>query len=166
MGLTVTLVLTLSNLLISLLRHLIPARVRIPCLMVIIASCTTIADYMLRAYRIDVYQRLGVFIPLIAVSCFLLYRGEALAYRSKPSLAIADGLGYGLGFMGALAILGTVREIFGAGTFLDTAVLPPEFPVSAVMLQPPGAFITLGLLIGFVNLLSRVSMLVKSRRGT
>jgi len=161
MGVAVTFVLTGSNLLISLIRGVIPARVRIPCFIVIIATFVTVVDLTMNAFLPEMHRILGIFVPLIVVNCIILARAEAFASR-KPALnAVADGLGMGLGFTLALVAISSIREILGtanlviAGWPVFGAGLP--FNPAQVMVMPPGAFIVFGLIIATLNLLTRRS---------
>lgn len=151
MGLAVTVVLAASNLLISLLRNLVPSKIRIPVYVVIIATFVTIVDMVMAAFVPDLHEVLGLFIPLIVVNCIILQRAEAFASKNGPLESIADGLGMGLGFTGALTLLGSIREIIGAGSWFGKPLFGPSFQPMLIMVLPPGAFMTLGLLIGFLN---------------
>lgn len=155
MGLAVTAVLTGSNIVISALRKYIPDEVRIPAFVIIIAAFTTIIDLLMHAYTFSLYQALGVFIPLIVVNCLILARAEAFASKNGVVDSIFDGLGMGIGFTIALAILSSVRELLGNGTLLGFRILPEAYEPMMIMVQPPGSFIALGLLLGLVNYLSR-----------
>ena len=154
MGLAVIFVLTCSNIIISALRRLIPDKIRIPCFIIVIATFVTIVDLVMNAYMEAMYEKLGIFIPLIVVNCIILARAESKASRSTVASSALDGLGMGIGFMGALIIMATFREVLGAGTFFGIQVLSPDIPTIGVLVQPPGAFLALRLLLGLVNLLS------------
>lgn len=151
MGVTTIFVLTCSNLVISLLRKFIPDKVRIPCFIVVIASFVTIVQLVLEAYLPELNQSLGIFIPLIVVNCIILARAEAYASKNTPLDATLDGLGMGLGFTLALTIMGSIREIIGNGSIFGNVILPEAFPKTIIAILPPGAFITLGLLIALMN---------------
>ncbi|MDF2674958.1 MAG: electron transport complex, RnfABCDGE type, subunit [Clostridiales bacterium] len=155
MGLAVIAVLTGSNIVISLLRKFIPDEVRIPAFVIIIAAFTTIIDLLMHAYTFALYQALGVFIPLIVVNCIILARAESFAFKNGVVDSIFDALGMGVGFTLALVILSSVREILGNGTIAGISILPEAYEPMMIMVQPPGSFIALGLLIGLVNYLSR-----------
>lgn len=155
MGIAVIAVLTGSNIVISLLRNFIPDEVRIPAFVIIIAAFTTIIDLLMHAYTFALYQSLGVFIPLIVVNCIILARAEAFASKNGVVDSIIDGLGMGVGYLVAMILLSSIREILGNGTILGLRILPEAYEPMMVAIQPPGAFILLGLLIGFVNYLSR-----------
>jgi electron transport complex protein RnfE len=163
MGVATTFVLVCSNILISLLRKAIPAKVRIACFIIIIATFVTVVQFLMQAYTYSLYQTLGVFIPLIVVNCILLGRAEAFASKRGVIPSIADGLGIGIGFTLSLAALGAVREIIGAGnlTIIDIPGLPTvafnqifgaSYQPFDFMVQAPGAFIGLGLMLCFMNL--------------
>ena len=153
MGVAVLFVLVCSNMLISLLKSCIPDKIRIPCFIVIIASFTTIIEFLIDAFMPGLHKSLGIFIPLIAVNCIIFARAESFAYKNNIIRSIFDGLGMGLGFTGALVIMGTVREVLGEGTFLGISILPDSYQPMLVAILAPGAFITLGLLLAFLNVL-------------
>ena len=150
MGLATTFVLICSNVVISLLRNLIPDKVHIPAYIVVIASFVTALKMLMQAYLPSLYASLGLFIPLIVVNCIILGRAEAFAAKNKPIPSLFDGLGMGLGFTCALTLLGAVRELLGTGTFFGLHVLPSSMNMLVFVLAP-GAFITLGFLIAIVN---------------
>ena len=150
MGLTTAAVLAMSNLIISLLRKIIPNRVRIPAFIVIIASFVTILELLLEAYLPELNKALGVYIPLIVVNCIILGRAEAFAAKNTAIPSLFDGLGMGLGFTWALTLLGAVRELLGTGAVFGLTILPSSTNMLAFVLAP-GAFIVLGYLIAIVN---------------
>lgn len=151
MGLATTVVLIGSNVVISLLRKLIPDKIRIPAFIVIIATFVTLIEMFMHAFAIDLYKSLGLFIPLIVVNCIILGRAESFASKNKTLPSIVDGLGMGLGFTLALTILGAIREILGAGSIFGVSLFGQSFKPALVMILPPGAFLALGLLIGLIN---------------
>ena len=151
MGLTTTAVLPMSNLFISLLRKIIPNKVRIPAFIVIIASFVTIVQLLLEAYLPSLNKALGVYIPLIVVNCIILGRAEAYAYSNPPIPSLFDGLGMGLGFSFALTCIGIVRELLGAGKVFGTAVMPAGFEPIRIFAQAPGAFFVLACLVALQN---------------
>ncbi len=151
MGLATTAVLICSNLLISLLRNIISERIRIPAFIVVIASFVSIVEMLLKAYLPDLSDALGVYIPLIVVNCIIFARAEAFAFKNPPVASLADGLGMGLGFTGAITILSAIRELLGSGTVFGAQLMPESYEPMAIMLQVPGGFITLGLLLILVN---------------
>ena len=151
MGLAATAVLICSNLLISLLRKFIPKQVRIAAYIVIISGFVTAIELLIKAYFYELYGSLGLFIPLIVVNCIILARAEAFASRNPVLPSMVDGLSMGLGFTFALVLLGAVREVLGAGTFLGFPVLGAWYQPALLFIQPPGAFLTLGLLIAVVQ---------------
>ena len=155
MGVAVIAVLTGSNIVISALRKFIPDEVRIPAFIIVIAAFTTIIDLLMHAYTFELYKALGVFIPLIVVNCIILARAEAFASKNSLSDSIIDGLGMGVGYLVAMILLSSTREILGNGTILGFRILPEAYEPMMMAIQPPGAFILLGLLIGIVNYLSR-----------
>ena len=149
MGLSVTFVLTLSNMLVSLLRKIIPQKIRIAAYVVIIATFVTVVDLILKAYIPALSQSLGLFIPLIVVNCIILARAEAFASKNGVLKSAADGIGMGLGFTMALSIISAIREILGNGTILGMSVGISN--PAAIMMLPPGGFLTLGLILGVIN---------------
>ena len=155
MGLAVVAVLVGSNLVISLLRNIIPDKIRIPAFVVVIATFVTIIEMFMKAYAQPIYQALGIFLPLIVVNCIILARAEAFAFKNGIIPSIVDGLGMGLGYTIALVVLGSIREIFGAGTFLGKSLFGASFQPAGILVAPPGAFIVLGLLIGIFNVVRR-----------
>lgn len=152
MGLATTFVLLCSNILVSALRKVIPAKVRIACFIIIIATFVIVVELMMQAFTYKLFQTLGVFIPLIVVNCILLGRAEAFASKNGIIPSMADGLGIGLGFTLSLATLGALREIFGTGTFFGIALFGPDFHPFTFMVQAPGAFVALGLMLCMMNM--------------
>ena len=150
MGLSTTAVLILSNLLISLLRKIIPSQVRLPAYIVVVASLVTVTELVMHAYLPVLYTALGIYIPLIVVNCIILGRAEAYASKNPPLLSVMDGVGIGLGFTFALALAGGLREILGAGTIFGTRILPESWSIG-IFTQPPGAFLIIALLIAIMN---------------
>lgn len=155
MGLATTFVLIMSNLVISLLKNFIPDKVRIPCFIVVIASFVTVVQLVMQAYVPDIYETLGLFIPLIVVNCIVLGRAEAFASKNPVWPSILDGAGMGLGFTFALTILGSIREILGSGSIFNWRFLPEDAQTILIFVLAPGAFIALGYLIAIVNRLKR-----------
>ncbi len=160
MGAAVTFVVVSSNLITSLLRHQIQPHVRILIFTLTIATFVTIADLALRAYMPDVSRKLGPFVPLIIVNCIIICRAEVVAIKSGPVRSLADALGISIGFTAALSILGIIRELLGSGTLtvlsgkLALQIMPKETwdaHAWVIMILPPGAFLTLGVVIGIVN---------------
>ena len=152
MGLATTFVLVCSNIVVSLLRKVIPPKVRIPSFIVVIASFVTVVQLCMEAYFYDLYKALGIFIPLIVVNCLILGRAEAFASKNRLVPAVVDGVGMGLGFTLALFVLGAVRELFGSGTLLGYSVFGEAYQPLLLMILPPGAFIAMGLLLAGMNL--------------
>lgn len=163
MGIATTAVLVMSNVVISLLRNVIPEKIRIPSFVVVIASAVTIVGMLMEAYVGALYEALGLFIPLIVVNCIILARAEAFAFSNKVGDSALDGLGMGLGFTLSLTILGTVRELLGGFTVFNNSVfsffMSPDAAAAAtstsepmlMMIQPPGAFLTLAILLALYN---------------
>ncbi|SHG98851.1 electron transport complex protein RnfE [Anaerosphaera aminiphila DSM 21120] len=155
MGVAVTFVLIMSNGVVSLLRNVIPNKIRIPCFIVVIATFVTLVEMILHAYSPAIYSSLGIFLPLIVVNCCILGEAEGFAYKNKFIPSIVDGLGTGCGYMLAVALMGIIREFFGYGTLLNIQILPELYPGIGLMGAPAGAFILLGFLIaGFKKLLA------------
>lgn len=153
MGLATTFVLVFSNLVISLLKNFIPPKIRIPSFIVVIATFVTIVGLLLEAFIPALYESLGLFIPLIVVNCIILGRAESFAYKNSPVEALVDGLGMGVGFTLSLSVLSAVRELLGAGTLFGLHILPLAYKPMLIMILPPGAFLTLGLLMAAFNTL-------------
>lgn len=156
MGLASTAVLICSNTLISLLRKFIPKQVRIAAYIVIISGFVTAVEMLMKAYFYDLYESLGLFIPLIVVNCIILARAEAFASKNGVLPSALDGLACGLGFTGALFLIATVREIVGAGTFFGYRVLGEGYSPAVIFVLPAGAFFTLGFLIAAVQKIRNV----------
>jgi electron transport complex protein RnfE len=155
MGLATTFVLLCSNILVSALRNIIPPKVRIACFIIIIATFVIVVELVMQAYTYPLFLRLGLFIPLIVVNCIVLGRAEAFASKNGLLPSMADGLGIGIGFTLSLAALGAIREIFGTGTFLGASVFGPSFQPFTFMIQAPGAFVCLGLMLCIMNLFEK-----------
>lgn len=151
MGLSTTAVLICSNFAISLIRNLIPSKIRIPAFIVVIASFVTVVEFLLKAYLPSLYNSLGLFIPLIVVNCIILGRAEAYASKNKPVASVFDGLGMGLGFTVSLTTIGCIRELLGVGTLFGVQVMPSFYVPSTVMILAPGAFFTLAILMALLN---------------
>lgn len=151
MGMAVIAVLVGSNFVISLLRNVIPTKIRIPAFVVVIATFVTIIEMFMKAYAQPIYQSLGIFLPLIVVNCIILARAEAFAFKNKVLPSVIDGLGMGIGYTLAVLVLGSAREILGAGTFLGKSLFGASYQPAAIFVQPPGAFILLGILIAIFN---------------
>lgn len=153
MGLSTTAVLICSNFAISLIRNWIPAKIRIPSFIVVIASFVTVVEFLLKAYLPSLYSSLGLFIPLIVVNCIILGRAEAYASKHHPLAAVCDGLGMGLGFTCSLTVIGCIRELLGVGTLFNIQIMPSFYTPATVMILAPGAFFTLGILMAVLNTL-------------
>lgn len=154
MGLATTFVLVGSNLVISLLKNFIPQKIRIPAFVVVIATFVTVVSMIMQAFLPALNKSLGIYIPLIVVNCIILARAEAFASKNSVFLSIIDGLGMGVGFTLALLLLGSIREILGAGTWFGMPVLSKGFSPAVIMILPPGGFITLGVVLGLLNKLT------------
>jgi electron transport complex protein RnfE len=162
MGIGTAFVLVFSNVLVSALRKIIPAKVRIACYIVIIATFVTMVELLMQAYAYPVFLKLGIFIPLIVVNCIILGRAEAFASKNGVMLSFADGLGMGIGFTLALAFLGAIREALGSGTLTiwsawmkPIALFGPSFEPFKFMVEAPGAFVCLGLVLALMNLVGK-----------
>ena len=154
MGLATMFVLICSNVVISLLKNLIPDLVRIPAFIVVISTFVTIVEMVMNAYLPALADSLGIFIPLIVVNCIVLGRAEAFAAKNRVVSSLFDGVGIGLGFTFALTILGMTREFFGSGKLFSVSFFPEDFGVTLFVLAP-GAFIALGYLVAIFNKLQR-----------
>ena len=139
-----------SNVVVSLIKNLIPDKVRIPAFIVVIATFVTVVQMFMEAFIPSLYESLGLFIPLIVVNCIVLGRAESFAAKNTPFDSLLDGVGMGLGFTFALTILGSVREFFGTGRIFNAVIFPEEYG-ALIFVLAPGAFIALGYLIAFVN---------------
>ena len=159
MGMSTTFVLVFSNILVSMLRKVIPAKVRIACFIIIIATFVTVVELLMQAYTYPLFLKLGIFIPLIVVNCILLGRAEAFASKRGIVPSLADGMGIGIGFTLSLAALGAVREIFGSGTLTiwesSIQIFGPSFQPFSFMVEAPGAFVCLGLMLCLMNLVGK-----------
>lgn len=153
MGVAATFVLICSNIVISLLRNIIPGQVRIPAYITIIAGFVTIVQMLVKAYLPDLDQALGVFLPLIVVNCVILGRAEMFASKNGPFLAALDGIGMGIGFTLTLTIMAIIREVFGAGTIFGIQVLP-DGAAFTIIASPPGGFLVFGLMMAATTALS------------
>ncbi|HHF97892.1 electron transport complex subunit E [Candidatus Aerophobetes bacterium] len=151
MGIAVIFVLTCSGIVVSSIRKLVPSEVRIPTFVIIIASFVTIIDFLFKAKLPEISKALGPYVPLIVVNCIILGRQEAFTSKNPLLPSIADTLGMGIGFTIALVILGSIREFFGSGSIFGYKILGDYFRPWVIMILPPGAFLTLGVLIGFIN---------------
>jgi electron transport complex protein RnfE len=148
-------VIVCSNVLVSILRNVIPTKVRIACFIVVIATFVTVVELLMQAYTYPLFLTLGIFIPLIVVNCVVLGRAEAFAYKNPVLPSLADGLGIGIGFTLALGSLGAVRELLGVGTLLGIQIMPASYPPFTFMVEAPGAFVALGLMLCVMNLLGK-----------
>lgn len=150
MGVAATFVLLGSNIFVSLVRGIVPEKIRIPCFIVIIATFVTIADLFMKAYAPLLSRSLGMYVPLIVVNCIVLGRAEAFSSKNSPIASIFDALGMGMGFTWALILISAIREILGNGTILGFNI-SKSFEASLFMILAPGALLTIGLLIGLMN---------------
>jgi len=155
MGIAVTFVLVCSNMLISLLRKVIPRDVRIACFIIVIATFVIVVELLMQAFTYPLFLQMGIFIPLIVVNCILLGRAEAFAAKNGVVASFADGLGMGIGFTISLTVLAAIREVFGNGTFYNIPLFGPSFEPFAFMVTAPGAFVCLGLMLCVMNMLGK-----------
>ncbi len=155
MGLSATAVLICSNIVISMLRKVIPDKVRIPCYIVVIAGFVTLVQFLLQGYVPSLYKSLGLFIPLIVVNCIILGRAEAFANKNTVFDSALDGIGMGLGFTLTLALMGAIREVLGAGTLLGHHIFGTGFVPIGFFLLAPGGFFVFGILIALMNWLTK-----------
>jgi electron transport complex protein RnfE len=166
MGAAATFVLVGSNLVISLLRKFIPDGVRIPAFITVICTFVTIVEMFIKAYVPSLYESLGVFIPLIVVNCIILARAEAFASKNGPALALADGLGMGIGFTVVITLIGMFREVISSGTVFGMQVMWQTFEPMQIIGMAPGGFITLGLTLGLANWITSKAKKKKSLKGS
>ncbi len=155
MGVAMTFVLVMSNIIVSLIRRFVPRRIRIPIYIVVIATFVTIVDLVMAGFAPDLHKALGIFVPLIVVNCIILGRAEAFAGRNTVIRSLFDGIGMGAGFTVALFVLAFFREILGDGRFYGFPLFGSGFEPMLIMILPPGAFLTIGLVMGFMNWLDR-----------
>jgi electron transport complex protein RnfE len=155
MGLAATFVLVFSNVIIAALRNFIPAKVRIPAFIVIIATFVTIVQLVLKAYVPSLDKSLGIFIPLIVVNCIILGRAEAFAQKNTVAASLFDGIGMGIGFTAALLIVAIIRELTGSLEFFGLDLFGKNLDGALMMVQPPGGFITLGLVLALINFIGK-----------
>ena len=151
MGAAATFVLVGSNVVISLLRNIIPDKIRIPAFVVVICTFVTLVEMIVKAFVPALYASLGIFIPLIVVNCIILARAEAFASKNGPLLSAADGLGMGAGFTLAITVIGMVREILGSGSIFGISIFSAGFEPMLLALMAPGGFIVFGLVLGIAN---------------
>lgn len=154
MGIAVAVVLICSNLIISLINKIVPSEVRIPIYVVVIATFVTAVQMLIKAYSPALDNALGIFIPLIVVNCIILARAESFASKNPPLNSIMDGLGMGIGTTLALTIMSSIREVLGAGTFLNKPLFGANFEPALILILPPGGFLVYGLMIALVNKLT------------
>ncbi len=157
MGLASTAVLVCSNVVISLLRKVVPSKIRIPIFIVVIATFVTIVGMTMEAYMSTLFNALGLFIPLIVVNCLILARAESYASKNGVVGSLFDGIGMGIGFTWALIVLGAVRELFGTGSVFGIDILGASFEPALIMILPPGAFLALGILLAINNVIKSKS---------
>lgn len=165
MGVSAMAVLICSNIVISLLRNIIPDKVRIPCYIVVIAGFVTVVQLLLQAFVPSLYASLGLFIPLIVVNCIILGRAEMFASKNNPFDSALDGIGMGIGFTLALGVMGLIREFFGSGTLFGMEVLTGIVPGMGIFNLAPGGFFVFGVLIAAVNYLTKGKALKKKEFG-
>ena len=155
MGVAVIFVLVGSNVLVSMLRKIIPSKVRIACFIIVVATFVTVVELLMQAYTYSLFLKLGIFIPLIVVNCIPLGRVESFAYKNKIMPSFADGLGLGIGYAISLTVLAAIREVFGSGTFYGHQVFGPSFQPFNFMIEAPGAFVCLGLMLCVMNFIGK-----------
>ena len=155
MGVAATIVLVCSNLVISLLRNIIPDKVRIPAFITIIAGFVSVVQMLVKAFLPSIDKALGIFLPLIVVNCIILARAEMFASKNAPVLSVLDGLGMGIGFTAVLTIMGAIRELFGAGTIFSFPITAEFIDPMVVFLLPPGGFFVFGVLVAISNAIAK-----------
>ncbi len=151
MGAAATFVLICSNMIISMIRKIVPAKIRIPIYIVVIATFVTMIDLSMAGFLPDLHKSLGIFVPLIVVNCIILGRAEAYASKNNVGKSILDGIGMGVGFTLALVLLGSIRELLGNGSLLGFPIMSASFEPVLIFILPPGAFLTIGFVMGFFN---------------
>lgn len=151
MGIATAFVLLGSNILISSTRKIIPSEIRIACYIAIIATFVVVAEMLMQAYAYPVYEKLGIFVPLIVVNCIILGRAESFASRHPVMLSVADAIGLGVGFTLSLTVVGAIREMLGTGNIFGVRVMSEMYHPFAFMVKAPGAFICIGLILGLMN---------------
>lgn len=155
MGISATIVLVCSNLVISLLRNIIPDKVRIPAYITIIAGFVSVVQMLVKAFLPSIDKSLGIFLPLIVVNCIILARAEMFASKNAPVLSILDGLGMGIGFTAVLTLMGAIRELLGAGTIFSFPVTAEFIDPMIIFLLPPGGFFVFGILVAVSNAIAK-----------
>ncbi|MCI8622346.1 MAG: electron transport complex subunit E [Provencibacterium sp.] len=165
MGVAATLVLLGSNIVISLLKKVIPDKVRIPCYIVIIAGFVTIVQFIVKAYAPSIDSALGIYLPLIVVNCIILGRAEMFASKRSVLDSALDGLGMGIGFTIALLLIGSIREILGAGTWFGLRIIPESVSPIAMIGLPPGGFLIFGVAVALANWASKGKILQRKSAG-
>ena len=163
MGMCVLFVITANNMTVSLTRRFINSKVRVPVYITSIATIVTVVQLVLEAYFPRLYQELGIYLALIVVFAIILARAEVFAAKNSIVPSMFDGLGMGMGFAGAMVLIGSIREVFGNGSFMDIPVFGPHYAPALIMILPAGGFITIGLLIGFFNHLTAVRKAAKEK---
>ena len=151
MGLATLFVLILSNVIISMIKNLIPSKIRIPAYIMVIATLVTVLELSMKAYFPSLYEVLGIFIPLIVVNCIILGRAESYASKNSILNSMFDGIGNGLGFTLSLTVIGSIREIIGSGKLFGLSMVDKLFNPAMIFILPPGAFITIGVLVAIIN---------------
>ena len=165
MGLAATAVLMGSNLAISAIRRIIPDEIRIPAFIVVIAGFVTVVQLLISAYAPALDRALGIFIPLIVVNCIILARAEAFAFKNGVIESLFDGMGMGLGFTGALTLIGSIRELLGNGSIFGINILGAAYEPVLMLVLAPGAFITFGLLLGAINAITAKAARSRAAKG-
>lgn len=158
MGIAATFVLIGSNIVISMIRRMVPDKVRIPVFITVIAGFTTIVEMLMHAFLPDIYKELGIFIPLIVVNCIILARAEMFACKNSVGMSILDAIGMGGGFTIALFIMGSIREILGAGTWMGFTLTKDLFDPAVIMILPPGGFLAFGFIVAAINKFSSLKI--------
>ena len=151
MGLATLFVLILSNVIISMIKNLIPSKIRIPAYIMVIATLVTVLELSMKAYFPSLYEVLGIFIPLIVVNCIILGRAESYASKNSILNSMFDGIGNGLGFTLSLTVIGSIREIIGSGKLFGLSMVDKLFDPAMIFILPPGAFISIGVLVAIIN---------------
>lgn len=165
MGLTVTFVISMNNLVVSIVRNWVNPKVRVPIFITSIATIVTVAELLLKAFAPLLYKELGIYLSLVVVFAIILARAEVFASKNRPLPSFIDGFGMGCGFTAAMLVIGVIRELFGNGTILGYTVLGSWYPPALIFIMAPGAFILIGYLVGAWNIWSQRIEKAKAERG-
>ena len=164
MGIAVTFVLTMNNIVVSIFRNFVNSKVRVPVYITSIATIVTVTQLVLEAYFPEIFQALGIYLALVVVFAIILARAEVFASKNNVFYSALDGFGMGIGFMIAMLLIGSIRELFGSGTLAGISVMPDIYNPALIMILPPGAFLLIGILIGMFNLIGQYQDKAKEQK--